>query len=73
MFIGVAAAAMFVGCKEEEVLKPAAVEIQPEALAFTTEAETKEVSLLATRNWKAEVKGGGRLAHCGANVRRGLE
>ena len=59
MFIGVAAAAMFVGCKEEEVLKPAAVEIQPEALTFTTEAETKEVSLLATRNWKAEVKGGG--------------
>ena len=58
MFIGVAAAVMFVGCKEEEVLKPAAVEIQPEALTFTTEAETKEVSLLATRNWTATVTGG---------------
>ena len=58
MFIGIAAAAMFAGCKEDEVMKPAAVEIQPESLSFTTEAETKEISLLATRNWTATVTGG---------------
>ena len=58
LFIGIAAAAMFAGCKEDEVMKPAAVEIQPESLSFTTEAETKEISLLATRNWTATVTGG---------------
>ena len=52
--IGFAAAATFVGCKEDEVTTPS-ISVEPATLTFGEDGETQSVTVVSTRDWVAEV------------------
>lgn len=54
LFIGLAAAALFTGCKEEETTTPS-VTIDPATLTIPKEGKTETVTISSNRDWVAEV------------------
>lgn len=56
LFIGLASAALFAGCKEEDpATGTPSITIDPTSLTFAQGGETKSITLTASRDWVVEV------------------
>lgn len=56
LFIGLASAALFAGCKEDDPVSGSpSISIDPTSLEFAQGGETKSITLMSTRDWVVEV------------------